>query len=123
MRGAIFASSEVLMNKNLIVLIGMCVCAIGLMLTAIPVLSMDAVRPPFERCLAVAEQEYDGAARQVLLRTRFSEYGRTGHFWAATLLVLSLIVAPRNVSISDRGYDISSSSASGLLDGALLFSN
>jgi hypothetical protein len=68
------------MDKNLIALIGICACAIGLMLTAMPVLSMDAERPPSERCLAVSKQEYDIAARQMLLRTWFSEYERTGHF-------------------------------------------
>ena|GEM_PF-783375 len=60
------------MDKNLIALIGVCACAIGLMLTAIPVPLMDAEWPPSERCLAVAKQEDDSAARQMLLQTRFS---------------------------------------------------
>ncbi len=43
-------------------------------------------RPPYEGCVAVTKQEYDSARRQNLLRTRFSQYLRTGligrrHYW------------------------------------------
>jgi len=65
-------------RKNLIALIGAWTCAIGLMLTAFPSLSVNAEQRPSERCVAVSKQEYDSADRQMLLRTRFSTYARTG---------------------------------------------
>jgi hypothetical protein len=65
-------------RKNLIALIGAWICAIGLMLTAFPSLSVNAQQPPSEGCVAVSKQEYDSAGRQMLLRTRFSTYARTG---------------------------------------------
>jgi hypothetical protein len=73
-------------QKNLVVLIGACICAIGLMLVAFPSLSVNAEQPPTERCVAVSEQEYDSADRQKLLHARFSTYTRTGrlgwrHYW------------------------------------------
>jgi hypothetical protein len=71
---------------NLIVLVGVVTCAIGLMLIAFPSLSVNAEQPPLERCVAVSKQEYDSANQQKLLQTRFSTYARTGrlgrrHFW------------------------------------------
>lgn len=73
-------------RKNLIALIGVWACAIGLMLTAFPPHSENAVQPPSEHCIAVSKQEYDSANSQKLLRTRFSAYARTGqlgrrHYW------------------------------------------
>ena len=73
-------------RKNLIALIGVWTCAIGLMLFAFPSLSVNAGQPPSERCVAVSKQEYDSAGRQMLLHTRFSSYERTGqlgrrHYW------------------------------------------
>jgi hypothetical protein len=65
--------------KNLIALIGVWTCAIGLMLIAFPSLSVNAAQPPSDRCVAVSKQEYDSANRQKLLRGRFSKYARTGH--------------------------------------------
>jgi hypothetical protein len=66
-------------RKNLIALIGVWACAIGLMLIAFPSHSENAVQqPPSEGCIAVSKQEYDSADRQKLLRTRFSTYARTG---------------------------------------------
>ena len=43
-------------------------------------------KPPYEGCVAVTKQEYDSARRQNMLRTRFSQYLRTGivgrrHYW------------------------------------------
>jgi hypothetical protein len=65
---------------NVITLIGVCACAIGLMLIAFPALSVNAEQTPSERCVAVSRQEYDSAGRQKLLHTRFSAYARTGQF-------------------------------------------
>jgi hypothetical protein len=72
--------------KNLIVLIGVWTCVIGLMLIAFSYLSASAEQPPAERCVAVSAQEYDSADRQKLLHSRFSTYVRTGqlgrrHYW------------------------------------------
>jgi hypothetical protein len=74
------------MKRNLIALIGILACVIGLMVTAALFLSANAAEPPAERCLAVTKQEYDSANRQMLLRTRFTAYERTGqlgwrHYW------------------------------------------
>jgi hypothetical protein len=73
-------------RQNLIILIGVWTCAIGLMLIAFPSSSVSAGQPPSERCVAVSKQEYDSANRQMLLHTRFSAYERTGqlgrrHYW------------------------------------------
>ena len=73
-------------RQNLIALIGVWTCAIGLMLIAFPSHSENAGQPPSERCVAVSKQEYDSADSQMLLRTRFSSYARTGqlgrrHYW------------------------------------------
>jgi hypothetical protein len=73
-------------RRNLIALVGACICAIGLMLTAFPFSSGNAQQSPRMGCVAVSKQEYDSAKRQNLLRTRFSSYVRTGrlgrrHYW------------------------------------------
>jgi hypothetical protein len=73
-------------RNNLIALIGVWACAIGLMLIAFSSSSVNAGQPPSERCVAVSKQEYDSAGRQMLLHTRFSTYERTGplgrhHYW------------------------------------------
>jgi hypothetical protein len=65
-------------RKTLISLIGAWTCAIGLMLIAFPSSSVNAGQPPSEGCVVVSKQEYDSASRQMLLRTRFSMYARTG---------------------------------------------
>ena len=67
-------------RENLIYLIGVWTCAVGLMLNAFPSHSVNAEQPPSEQCVAVSKQEYDSADRQKLLRTRFSTYARTGPF-------------------------------------------
>jgi len=66
------------MRKILVALIGVWTCAIGLMLIAFSSASVNARQPPSEACVAVSKQEYDSADRQMLLRTRFSMYARTG---------------------------------------------
>jgi hypothetical protein len=66
-------------QKNLVALIGVWTCAIGLMLIAFSSRSVNA-EPPSEQCVAVSKQEYDSADRQKLLRTRFSTYARTSQF-------------------------------------------
>ena len=73
-------------RKNVIVLIGIWTCAIGLMLIAYPFLAVSAEEPPVDRCIAVSAQEYASANRQKLLHLRFSTYARTGqlgrrHYW------------------------------------------
>jgi hypothetical protein len=50
----------------------------ALMLMALPIAAAHAARPPYIGCVAVTKQEYDGARRQHLLRTRYSQYMRTG---------------------------------------------
>jgi len=52
--------------------------AIGLVLSAFPGASANAAKPPYEGCVAVAKQEYNAAKKQHLLRTRFTQYVRTG---------------------------------------------
>ena len=74
-------------RQNLIALIGVWTCAIGLMLFAFPSSSVNAAQPPSERCVPVSKQEYDSAGRKMLLQTRFSSYERTGqlgrrHSWS-----------------------------------------
>jgi hypothetical protein len=73
-------------RQNLIALIGVWTCAIGLMLFAFPSSSVNAAQPPSERCVPVSKQEYDSAGRKMSLQTRFSSYERTGqlgrrHYW------------------------------------------
>ena len=73
-------------RQNLIALIGVWTCAIGLMLFAFPSSSVNAAQPPSERCVPVSKQEYDSAGSKMLLQTRFSSYERTGqlgrrHYW------------------------------------------
>ncbi len=65
-------------RQNLIALIGVWTCAIGLMLIAFPSHSENAEQPPSEHCVAVSKQEYDSANSQKLLHTQFSTYVRTG---------------------------------------------
>lgn len=67
------------MKRKLIALIAIWACGVGLMLTAVPFLSANAKEPPSGRCLAVTKQEYDSANKQMLLRTRFTAYEKTGH--------------------------------------------
>ena len=52
--------------------------AIALVLGVFPCASANAAKPPYEGCVAVAKQEYDAAKKQHLLRTRFTQYVRTG---------------------------------------------
>jgi hypothetical protein len=73
-------------RTNLIAAIGICLGAIGVMLSALPSLAVNAERPPSDRCIAVSKQEYDNAVRLKSLQTQFSVYARTGqlgrnHFW------------------------------------------
>jgi hypothetical protein len=49
-----------------------------LMLTALPQSEAHAAKAPYVGCVAVTRQEYDSARRQHLLRTRYSQYMRTG---------------------------------------------
>src|SRR4029453_9855571 len=67
------------MNRKLIALIGILVCAIGLMLTAAPFLWANGGEPPTGWCLAGSKQEYVTTNRQMLFRTRFTAYERTGY--------------------------------------------
>jgi uncharacterized protein YchJ len=48
------------------------------MLSAFPCAPANAAKPPYEGCVAVAKQEYNAAKKQHLLRTRFTQYVRTG---------------------------------------------
>jgi len=52
--------------------------AIALVLSVFPYASANAAKPPYEGCVAVAKQEYNAAKKQHLLRTRFTQYVRTG---------------------------------------------
>jgi hypothetical protein len=65
-------------RRNLIVLVGVWTCAIGLMLAAFPGPSVNAGQPPRPGCVSVVKQEYDSAKRQNLLQNRFSSYATTG---------------------------------------------
>ncbi|HZP70805.1 MAG TPA: hypothetical protein VFB29_12745 [Pseudolabrys sp.] len=51
---------------------------IALLVTTLPVSPAQAAKPPYTGCVAVTKQEYDSAKRQHMLRTRFSQYLRTG---------------------------------------------
>ena len=52
--------------------------AIALLLIALPYAPASAAKPPYEGCVAVTRQEYNSAKKQHLLRTRFTQYVRTG---------------------------------------------
>ena len=52
--------------------------AIALVLSALPHAPASAAKPPYAGCVAVTKQEYDSAKKQHMLRTRFTEYVRTG---------------------------------------------
>ena len=52
--------------------------AIALLLSALPYAPANAAKPPYEGCVAVTRQEYNSAKKQHLLRTRFTQYVRTG---------------------------------------------
>ena len=52
--------------------------AIALVLSALPHASASAAKPPYAGGVAVTKQEYDSAKKQHMLRTRFTEYVRTG---------------------------------------------
>ena len=51
---------------------------VALMLMTLPASQALAAKPPYTGCVAVTKQEYDSAKRQHMLRTRFSQYLRTG---------------------------------------------
>jgi hypothetical protein len=51
---------------------------VALALSTLPSASATAAKPPYEGCVAVAKQEYNAAKKQHLLRTRFTQYVRTG---------------------------------------------
>ena len=51
---------------------------IALALSVFPYASANAAKPPYEGCVAVTKQEYNAAKKQHLLRTRFTQYMRTG---------------------------------------------
>jgi len=52
--------------------------AIALLLSVFPCALANAANPPYEGCVAVTRQEYNAAKKQHLLRTRFTQYMRTG---------------------------------------------
>jgi hypothetical protein len=52
--------------------------AIALVPIASPYAPANAANPPYEGCVAVTKQEYNAAKKQHLLRTRFTQYLRTG---------------------------------------------
>ena len=53
-------------------------CAMGLLAAFSSPPAKAQQQPPNQGCVAVSKQEYDGANRQKMLRTRFSTYVRTG---------------------------------------------
>ncbi|MFY9687002.1 MAG: hypothetical protein WAJ88_14475 [Pseudolabrys sp.] len=60
--------------------------AIALLLSALPYAPANAAKAPYDGCVAVTRQEYNAAKKQHLLRTRFTQYVRTGipgrrHYW------------------------------------------
>jgi hypothetical protein len=61
---------------------GYFVCGAGIAATALsavfPWSPANAAKPPYGNCVAVTKQEYDSAKKQHMLRTRFTEYVRTG---------------------------------------------
>jgi hypothetical protein len=52
--------------------------AIVLALSALSHAPASAAKPPYGNCVAVTKQEYDSAKKQHMLRTRYTEYVRTG---------------------------------------------
>ena len=52
--------------------------AIVLLLSLLPHQPASAAKPPYGSCVAVTKQEYDSAKKQHMLRTRYTEYVRTG---------------------------------------------
>jgi hypothetical protein len=52
--------------------------AIALVMSALFSASASAAKPPYAGCVAVTKQEYDSAKKQHMLRTRYTEYVRTG---------------------------------------------
>jgi hypothetical protein len=73
-------------RTNLIAATVIWLSAIGVLLSALPSLAVNAERPPSDRCIAVSKQEYGNAVRLNSLQTQFSVYARTGqlgtnHFW------------------------------------------
>jgi hypothetical protein len=52
--------------------------AIALVLSALPLAAAGAAKPPYSGCVAVTKAEYDSAKKQHMLRTRYTEYVRTG---------------------------------------------
>ena len=60
---------------------GAYIVVIGLMLIAFPFSSVNAEQRPHKGCVGVSKDEYQGAKRKKLLRTRFGTYVRTGRLW------------------------------------------
>jgi hypothetical protein len=54
------------------------VAAMMVLLMPLQSSAANAARPPYAGCVAVTRQEYNAAKKQHLLRTRFTEYVRTG---------------------------------------------
>lgn len=52
--------------------------AIALVLSALSHTPASAAKPPYAGCVVVTKQEYDSAKKQHMLRTRYTEYVRTG---------------------------------------------
>jgi len=52
--------------------------AIVLVLCALPHAPASAAKPPYAGGVVVTKQEYDSAKKQHMLRTRYTEYVRTG---------------------------------------------
>jgi len=52
--------------------------AIALVLSALSPAPASAAKLPYAGCVAVTKQEYDSAKKQHMLRTRYTEYVRTG---------------------------------------------
>ena len=56
-----------------------CVALIGTLVSLMPIqASAAAPKPPYDGCVAVTRQEYNAAKKGHLLRTRFTQYIRTG---------------------------------------------
>ena len=60
-----------------------CVALIGAMVSLMPLqpsvaAPKTAPKPPYDGCVAVTRQEYNAARKEHLLRTRFTQYMRTG---------------------------------------------
>ena len=56
-----------------------CVVLIGTLVSLMPIQASGAApKPPYDGCVAVTRQEYNAAKKQHLLRTRFTQYMRTG---------------------------------------------